>query len=117
MRCQRCGRELDDDARFCPGCGLAVEARCKACGASLESDARFCKHCGTAVEPAAGAMDQSATSQPRDHTRERKVATLLFADLVGFTDLGELHDPELVSALVGETFERLSAEVRRSSSL
>ena len=113
MGCLRCGRALDDDARFCPACGLAVEVRCKACDASLDSDARFCKHCGTAVEAAAGATEHPATSQRRDHTRERKVATLLFADLVGFTNLGERHDPELVSALVGETFERLSVEVRR----
>jgi class 3 adenylate cyclase len=113
MECTGCGRELDGDTRFCPGCGLAVEARCKACGASLDSDARFCKRCGAAVEAAAGATDTLAADRQRDHTRERKVATLLFADLVGFTGLGETHDPELVSSLVGDTFERLSVEVRR----
>ena len=113
MVCTGCGRELDADTRFCPGCGLAVEARCKACGASLDSDARFCKHCGAAVEAAAGETANLAADRQRDHTRERKVATLLFADLVGFTGLGEAHDPELVSSLVGDTFERLSVEVRR----
>ena len=112
MRCQGCDRDLDQDARFCPGCGLAVAARCKTCAAPLDDDARFCKHCGTAVETTAP-IDGPCASPQRDPARERKVATLLFADLVGFTSLGETHDPELVSSLVGETFERLSVEVRR----
>ncbi len=113
MECHGCSRRLDDDARFCPGCGLAVEARCGACGASLDVDARFCKHCGAASGAAVGANDSRSRDQRRDRVRERKVATLLFADLVGFTGLGETHDPELVSSLVGDTFERLSIEVRR----
>ncbi len=50
---------------------------------------------------------------PRAGGRERKVATLLFADLVGSTSLGETLDPELVGALVGEVFERLGQEVTR----
>jgi class 3 adenylate cyclase len=41
------------------------------------------------------------------------VATILFADIVGFTGLAETHDPELVQALVGAAFDRLSAEVAR----
>jgi class 3 adenylate cyclase/tetratricopeptide (TPR) repeat protein len=41
------------------------------------------------------------------------VATLLFADLVGFTSMGETHDPEVVGALVGDVFARLGAEVTR----
>lgn len=45
--------------------------------------------------------------------RERKVATLLFADLVGFTALNEGHDPEVIEAVVGRAFDRLSAEVVR----
>ena len=46
MECRNCGRALDADARFCPGCGIASEATCVSCGAALEADARFCKRCG-----------------------------------------------------------------------
>ena len=49
----------------------------------------------------------------RDAHRERKVTTLLFADLVGFTGLAETRDPEFVSAVVGHTLERLADEVGR----
>ena len=82
---------------------------CGGCGRALDTDARFCKHCGRPVE---GRGDAPATASP-GLARERKVATLLFADLAGFTALGEAHDPELVAALVTGTFERLAVVVRR----
>jgi len=48
-----------------------------------------------------------------DTGRERKVTTMIFADLVGFTSLNESSDPELVQALVTRAFDRLSDEVAR----
>jgi class 3 adenylate cyclase/tetratricopeptide (TPR) repeat protein len=82
---------------------------CANCGASLAADARFCASCGTPVASAAGPL---AAESP-DTGRERKVATMVFADLVGFTSLNESSDPELVQALVTRAFDRLSAEVVR----
>jgi class 3 adenylate cyclase len=107
MICTACGSPLDPGARFCASCGTAVGGRCASCGASIPEAARFCPACGTPVP-----------GEPTDHSarpsgRERKVATLLFADLVGSTALGEHHDPEIVAALVARTFERLAAEVER----
>ncbi|MET1232648.1 MAG: adenylate/guanylate cyclase domain-containing protein, partial [Candidatus Limnocylindrales bacterium] len=107
MTCRACGRELEPGTRFCPTCGAPVEASCDACGTVLPGDARFCPACGTptgvgaAIEPAA------------EPARERKMATMLFADLVGSTAMAETHDPEIVSRLVGGVFERLAEEVRR----
>ena len=109
MTCRRCGRALDEADRFCPGCGTAIGGDCSSCGTSLAADARFCGRCGEPVERTA----DGSSSAGRVASRERKVATLLFADLVDFTAMGEVHDPERVAALVGETFERLGREVRR----
>jgi class 3 adenylate cyclase/tetratricopeptide (TPR) repeat protein len=48
---------------------------------------------------------------------ERKTATVLFADLVGYTGLNERHDPEFVQSLTSATFDRLSAEAARYDGL
>jgi class 3 adenylate cyclase/tetratricopeptide (TPR) repeat protein len=109
MNCRSCGRALELDGRFCPGCGTPIEIVCRSCGVSLAADARFCASCGTPVAAAGG---PPAAEWP-DTGRERKVATMVFADLVGFTSLNESSDPELVQALVTRAFDRLSAEVAR----
>lgn len=111
MNCGVCGAGLQAGARFCPSCGTAVAgSACRECGAELAPAARFCASCGAAV----GEVDQAANPAQE---RERKVATLLFADLVGYTSLNEGHDPEIIEAIVGRAFERLSAEVQRYEGL
>ncbi|HRA35462.1 MAG TPA: adenylate/guanylate cyclase domain-containing protein, partial [Acidimicrobiales bacterium] len=69
---------------------------CPACGAATGADARFCASCGRALQ----AVDD-----------ERRVVTVLFADLVGFTTLSERLDPELVKNLVDRSFDRLAEDV------
>ena len=93
--------------RFCPACGTPAVAACGACGAALPPEARFCPACGAPAETGPPAI---AATEP---ARERKMATMLFADLVGSTALAEAHDPEIVSRLVGGIFERLAEEIGR----
>ena len=45
--------------------------------------------------------------------RERKIVTVLFADLVGFTSRAESLDPEDVEAILGPYHERLRSELER----
>jgi len=66
---------------------------CTSCGSEIPADARFCPSCGHAV----------ALAQPE----ERRIVTVLFADLVGFTGLAEKMDPEQVKRLIDTCFERL----------
>src|SRR5438046_10581190 len=54
---------------------------CVTCGSPLPEDARFCPSCG------------SPTTLP-NAGQERKVVTVLFADVTGSTALGERLDPE-----------------------
>ncbi len=69
---------------------------CSSCGGNLPSGSRFCPHCGT---------QQSAGDE------ERRVVTVLFADIVGFTKVSERLDPENVKHLVDRCFERLAADI------
>jgi class 3 adenylate cyclase/tetratricopeptide (TPR) repeat protein len=73
---------------------------CSTCGQENPETARFCLACGAAFDPAT----------PRE---ERKVVTVLFADLVGFTSRAEQMDPEDVRALLAPYHQRLRAELER----
>jgi len=112
MSCASCGAELAAGTRFCPSCGEPVTATtCATCGSSVAPGGRFCAECGAAIPPPIGA------AFPAEGGRERKVVTLLFADLVGYTTLNESHDPEVIEAVVGAAFDRLSREVSRYEGL
>jgi class 3 adenylate cyclase/tetratricopeptide (TPR) repeat protein len=69
---------------------------CGACGVLSAPGSRFCASCG---QPLVTRGD------------ERRIVTVLFADLVGFTTMAELRDPEQVKNLVDRCFERLAADV------
>jgi hypothetical protein len=70
---------------------------CPACAAAAPPEARFCPACGGRL---------------RGGGEERRVVTVLFADLVGSTTLVESLDPEAARGLLDESFRRLAAEVR-----
>ncbi len=77
---------------------------CASCGEENPERARFCLNCSAPLQ----------ASAPR---HERKFATALFADIVGSTELAEREDPEIVQALIGRAFDRLSAEIERYGGL
>ncbi|MGH2971765.1 MAG: AAA family ATPase, partial [Gaiellaceae bacterium] len=93
--CTSCGTENRDGQKFCGNCGASLATACPACGAPYELGQRFCGECGTAlVEVVASAPDV-----------ERRVVTILFADLVGFTALSESRDSEDVRSLLTSYFD------------
>src|ERR687891_362210 len=73
---------------------------CPSCGRETPSGFPRCAYCG--AELAAAPLRQ-----------ERKVVTVLFADLVGFTSRAEAMDPEDVRALLSPYHQRLRAELER----
>jgi adenylate cyclase len=50
---------------------------------------------------------------PAESSADRRPVTVLFADLAGFTTLGERLDPEEVRALQGELFEEMTSIIKR----
>jgi class 3 adenylate cyclase/tetratricopeptide (TPR) repeat protein len=107
LACVTCGAEAREGDRFCRVCGSALFRQCPTCGSEQASSASFCSSCGSALD--AGAR----RSEPGSDQEERRVVTVLFADLVGSTALGERLDPEDVRTLQGELFALVNAEVER----
>src|SRR5204862_2640769 len=75
---------------------------CATCGKELPGAFPFCPFCGAAVDEA-----------PRTRREERKVVTVLFADLVGFTARAERLDPEDVRAVLAPYHAHLRSELER----
>jgi class 3 adenylate cyclase/tetratricopeptide (TPR) repeat protein len=99
--CQSCRRDNADEARFCISCGSPLAGPCSRCGADLPPEADFCPSCGAPVALASVADE------------ERKIVTVLFADLVDSTASADRLDPEDVRGLLSPYFARVRAEVER----
>jgi class 3 adenylate cyclase len=74
---------------------------CPVCAHDAPETAKFCPECGAALAAAA------------ERREERKVVTVVFVDLVGFTSRAEKLDPEDVRALLAPYWERLRGELER----
>src|SRR6266536_4636298 len=73
-------------------------AKCATCGADLPGGAQYCPVCAAPV----------AAAGPRE---ERKLATVLFGDLVGSTQLADAEDPERTRALLDRFYDAMAAEI------
>ena len=73
---------------------------CPVCGRPLPPGARFCPSCGASVGGMLG-------------TEERKMVTVLFADIVDSTALARRLDPERSRELLGAFFDAATEELRR----
>jgi class 3 adenylate cyclase len=107
-RCARCGASLGEGHRFCGNCGAPVGG-CPGCGEPVIEGNRFCHACGHALAELAAASPVAATVPPDDAAAdgpvaERRVCSVLFCDLVGFTPLSEARDPEAVRELLSQYF-------------
>jgi predicted ATPase/class 3 adenylate cyclase len=107
LRCPAC-EEMTPSGRFCIHCGSPVEQSCGQCGTPLHPGAKFCLECGARVgvaRPGSGADPASVS--------ERRLVSVLFADLVGFTTLAEHRDAEEVRDLLSDYFDRCRTLIER----
>ena len=102
MDCSACGTANDLDRRFCAECGSPLATPCPTCGASNAPGVKFCGQCGTDLRATASSGVAAAPGAP---TAERRLVSILFADLVGFTTLSESRDAEAVRELQDRYFE------------
>ena len=117
MICSNCGNENPAGAKFCTECATPMAVLCPSCGTSNPPGAKFCAECATslsgAVSPSANRSAgsrisvASAVSAPVAGTSvaERRLVSVLFADLVGFTPFSEGRDAEEVRETLSRYFD------------
>ncbi len=101
MTCPSCGTENREGRKFCAECGKPLSAACPACGAPNEPGERFCGECGAALATSAPPLPREAPGP----TAERRLVSVLFADLVGFTAASADRDPEETRELLSRYFD------------
>ena len=105
-----------------------MAATCAACGAANDPEDRFCGDCGAVIggdaAPAGGGAGGAAASRATSlgagsaaagaaGATERRLVSVLFADLVGFTTLADDSDPEAVREFLGRYFDVAREVVER----
>ncbi|GEM_PF-347327 len=140
MICPNCGTTNPAQARFCINCGKPLPRACPNCGSINPTNARFCNQCGFPLAPqaptpandgtahafqAAGAplspqvaLNEAspAISYPtpaEESAEQRRIVTVLFADLTGSTSLADGADPEEVRELLRSFFIAMTRVIHR----
>jgi class 3 adenylate cyclase/tetratricopeptide (TPR) repeat protein len=135
MKCTSCQHDNPIGQKFCGECGARLEAVCPSCQAKNPPGQKFCGECGTSLtgKPApvdvAPARPPDRFASPESYTPkhlaekiltsktaiegERKIVTVMFADVSGFTAMSEKLDPEDVHGIMDRAFEIILEAVHR----
>ena len=127
MTCPRCQVTSREGARFCEQCGARLARACPSCGIEAAAEARFCGGCGAAL--AVGAPATGRFADPQAYTPkhladkilttrsqlegERKLVTVLFADVKGSMELLADRDPEDARKILDPVLERMMEAIHR----
>ena len=128
MKCPKCQFENREVVKFCEKCGAKIELDCPKCGAKIPLGRKFCGECGHELtEPKE--VPPIDYSQPQSYTPkfladkilttrssiegERKLVTVLFADVANYTSISEKLDPEEVHQIMDGCFKILMDEIHK----
>src|SRR2546426_689188 len=129
MPCPRCQHENEAGAKFCEECAAPLARACGKCGRPLSPTAKFCPECAHPTGPSAAPAPAQRFDSPESYTPkplaekivtsksalegERKLVTVLFADLKGSMELLADRDPEEARELLDPVLERMMDAVHR----
>jgi class 3 adenylate cyclase/predicted ATPase len=113
MRCASCQTENDPSRKFCVECGTRLAVACPSCGSANPPNGKFCGECGTALGGDAEAPPAAEAARTDARVAERRLVSILFADLVGFTAQSEQRDPEEVRELLSRYFAAARDTIER----
>ena len=105
MNCPSCGVLNDDGKKFCVECGSALGRVCASCGAALGGSEKFCGECGAPAGATAPRQEPAPAPAAPAPAAERRLVSVLFADLVGFTARSADRDPEETRELLSRYFD------------
>jgi adenylate cyclase len=124
MYCPQCQTEVANGAAFCSNCGVQLKLACPVCGADHQLSAKYCAQCGARL-PTQNELSQPSSSSPTTQPEqipsplpiqsegyERRMVTILFADLASYSTLSEALDPESLLRLCRELILVLSNPFR-----
>jgi class 3 adenylate cyclase/tetratricopeptide (TPR) repeat protein len=116
MQCPKCGLEVSDQAIYCTNCGAQLKITCPKCKANTQAGVAFCSQCGAhlliqefpenanQVEKSTFPSPPIASTQPQSDPYERRTLTILFADIVGYTTISEILDPEQLAEIMNDAY-------------
>ena len=128
MKCPKCKAENLEKKKFCRKCGAKLSLACPQCGAEILEEDDFCGDCGNNLRAPKDGLpidfDQPQSYTPKFladkilTTRstmegERKLVTVLFADVANYTSMSERLDPEEVHLIMDNCFRILMDEIHR----
>jgi len=110
VNCANCGTSNEPGRKFCGECGTRLSAACPACGVANPPGTKFCGECGTVLAETSSlpGMEVAAPSGA-----ERRLVSVLFADLVGFTSRSEDRDPEETREFLSRYFDASREVIER----
>ncbi|UCE55302.1 MAG: zinc ribbon domain-containing protein, partial [Desulfobacterales bacterium] len=128
MKCPKCQAENPESNLFCRECGEKLVLACTQCGAEILADDKFCGKCGAALQiPSRVPAFEYET--PQSYTPkfladkiltsrssiegERKLVSVLFADVANYTSISEKLDPEQVHQIMDGCFKILMDEIHK----
>jgi len=113
VNCPSCGTAAAPGTKFCAECGTRLIEGCPTCGTQNVPGAKFCIECGTNLVGAAPATAPATAGDAAGPSAERRLVSVLFADLVGSTTLAEDRDPEETRELLTRYFDACNEVIAR----
>lgn len=128
MKCPKCQTDNPDSKKFCRECGAKLLVVCPQCSSEVVPQDKFCGECGYDLRRPREALAIDY-NEPQSYTPkhlaekiltsrssiegERKLVTVMFADVAGFTAMAEKLDPEQVHEIMDGCFRILMDEIHR----
>jgi len=128
MNCPKCQTENPATRKFCRECGAKLLLVCSQCDTENLPDDKFCGECGHNFKKPKEALPIDY-SEPQSYTPkfladkilttrssiegERKLVTVLFADVANYTAISEKLDPEEIHQIMDDCFRILMEEIHK----